>query len=134
MTMTCIVLIAEQGWCEITMIEIQSRHEVKARKSHHCSWCDKEIHAGEKYITSTLKVDYIYEWRECSRCKPYVDEMFDDDVWGDYDPDYGINQQTFWDFMAEKHHDVWHKWQLVDEKERAAKAAKAAMNNQEKET
>ena len=100
------------------MIEIQPQHEVKARKSHHCSWCGKEIHAGEKYITSTLKIDYIYEWRECSRCKPYVDEMFDDKVWGDYDPEYGIDQQTFWDFMAEKHHDVWHKWQLADEKER----------------
>lgn len=105
------------------MIEINPQHEVKARKPHHCSWCDKEIHPGEKYITSTLKVDYVYEWRECSRCKPYVDEMFDDEVWGDYDPEYGIDQQTFWDFMAEKHHDVWHKWQLADEKERAAMIA-----------
>lgn len=106
------------------MIEIKPQHEVIARKPHHCSWCGKEIHAGEKYTTSTLKVDYIYEWRECSRCKSYVDEMFDDKVWGDYDPEYGIDQQTFWDFMAEKHGDVWHKWQLEDEKERAAKAVK----------
>ena len=53
------------------MIEIKPQHEVIARKPHHCSWCDKEIHTGEKYITSTLKVDFIYEWRACSRCKPY---------------------------------------------------------------
>lgn len=59
-----------------------------ARKPHSCSWCDKEILPGEKYVTSTLKTDYIYEWRECSRRKPYVDEMFDDKIWGDYDPDY----------------------------------------------
>ena len=85
-------------------------------------------------MTSTLKIDYIYEWRECSRCKPYVDEMFDDDVWGDYDSGDGIDQQTFWDFMVAKHYDIWCEWQHADEKERAAKAAKATMNNQEKET
>lgn len=108
------------------MIEIKPQHEVKARKPHHCSWCCKEIHPGEKYMTSTLKVDYVYEWRECSRCKSYVDEMFDDDVWGDYDPEYGIDQQTFWDFMSEKHYDVWRKWQLADEKERRDESGKNA--------
>ena len=41
--------------------------------------------------------------------------MFGDDVWGDYDPEYGIDQQTFWDFMSEKHGDVWHEWQSEDE-------------------
>lgn len=63
------------------MDTISPQHEVTARKPHSCSWCDKEILPGEKYVTSTLKTDYIYEWRECDRCKPYVDEMFDDDVW-----------------------------------------------------
>ena len=66
---------------------------------------------------------------ECSRCKPYVDEMFDDEVWGDYDPDYGIDQQTFWDFMAEKHYDVWCEWQHADEKERQRKRRNAARAN-----
>lgn len=129
MTMTCIVLIVAQGWCVVTMIEITPPHEVKARKPHYCSWCDKEIHVGEKYTTSTLKIDYVYEWRECSRCKPYVDEMFDDDVWGDYDSGYGIDQQTFWDFMAEKHYDIWCEWQHADEKERQRKRRNAARAN-----
>ena len=72
------------------MDTISPQHEVTARKPHSCSWCNKEILPGEKYVTSTLKTEYIYEWRECSRCKPYVDEMFDDEIWGDYDPDYGV--------------------------------------------
>ena len=88
------------------MNEINPQHEVTARKPHRCSWCDKEILPGEKYVTSTLKTDYIYEWREYDRCKPYVDEMFDDDVWGDYDPDYGIDAQTFYEFMLDKHPNV----------------------------
>lgn len=111
------------------MIEITPPHEVEARKPHYCSWCDKEIHVGEKYTTSTLKIDYIYEWRECSRCKPYVDEMFDDKVWGDYDSGDGIDQQTFWDFMSEKHRDVWCEWQHADEKERQRKRRNAARAN-----
>lgn len=96
------------------MDTISPQHEVTARKPHSCSWCDKEILPGEKYVTSTLKTDYIYEWRECDRCKPYVDEMFADDVWGDYDPDYGIDAQTFYEFMLDKHPDVLDKWQSVD--------------------
>lgn len=40
--------------------------------------------------------------------------MFDDDVWGDYDPDYGIDAQTFYEFMLDKHPDVLDKWQSVD--------------------
>ena len=48
------------------------------------------------------------------QCKPYADEMFDDDVWGDYDPDYGIDAQTFYEFMLDKHPDVLDKWQSVD--------------------
>ena len=95
--------------------EITPRHEVTARKPHRCSWCGKEIRPGERYATSTLRVDHVYEWRECSRCAPYVDEMFGDDVWGDYDPEYGIDQQTFWDFMAERHPGVWRGWQSEDE-------------------
>lgn len=74
------------------MDEIGPQHEVTARKPHRCSWCGKEILPGEKFVTSTLKTDYIYEWRECDRCKPYVDEMFDDDVWGDYDPVVDIDK------------------------------------------
>ena len=114
----------------VTMIEITPPHEVEARKPHYCSWCDKEIHVGEKYTTSTLKIDYIYEWRECSRCKPYVDEMFDDEFYGDYDPDYGIDSQTFYEFMTEKHPGVWREWQLADENERTAKAADDYIDNQ----
>lgn len=96
------------------MIEIKPKHEVVARKPHYCSWCGKKIQTGEKYATSTLKIDSVYEWRECSRCKSYVDEMFDDEVWGDYDSECGIDQQTFWDFMSEKHGGILHKWRLED--------------------
>lgn len=100
------------------MDKITPRHEVTARRPHRCSWCDKEIRPGERYTTSTLKVYDVYEWRECGRCAPYVDEMFDDEYWGDYDPDYGIDQQTFWDFMAERHPGVWRGWQSEDEETR----------------
>mgnify|MGYP000900062659 FL=1 len=106
------------------MIEIKPKHEVIARKPHYCSWCGKEIQIGEKYATSTLKIDSVYEWRECSRCKSYVDEMFDDEVWGDYDPEYGIDQQTFWDFMSENHGDILHKWQLEDKTGRMEESSK----------
>lgn len=39
------------------MDEISPRHEVTARKPHRCSWCGKRILPGERYATSTLRVD-----------------------------------------------------------------------------
>lgn len=97
------------------MYEITPRHKVKARKEHRCSWCDKLISPGEIYEVSTLKVDYVYEWRECDRCREYVKEIFEDPYWGDYDPEYGIDAQTFMDFMYDRHSDVAREWWSDDE-------------------
>lgn len=96
------------------METIAGPRTVKARKAHRCSWCGKRIRPGEGYKVSTLKVDYVYEWRECERCKEYVSEMFEDEVWGDYDSAYGIDQQTFWDFMGERHPGVMEEWDRAD--------------------
>ena len=89
------------------MDTLKEPRRVKARKEHRCDYCDKTIQAGEKYTLATYKDDYIYDWRNCDRCKPYVDEAFANK---DYDWADGMGWQEFRDYMYEEHRDVAIEW------------------------
>ena len=89
------------------MDTIKEPKRVKARKEHQCDYCDKTINKGEEYIVATYKDDYIYTWRTCDRCKPYVDEAFRNK---DYDWSDGMGWQDFHDYMYEEHRDIAIEW------------------------
>ena len=89
------------------MDTIKEPKRVKARKEHQCDYCDKTINKGEEHIVATYKDDYIYTWRTCDRCKPYVDEAFNNK---DYDWSDGMGWQDFHDYMYEEHIDIATEW------------------------
>lgn len=80
---------------------------VKARKQHRCDSCGKTIEKGEEYERAVYKNDDMFTWRTCKRCKPYVDEAFNN-------PDYcfldGMSEQDFRNYMYEEHKDIAVKW------------------------
>lgn len=80
---------------------------VKARKSHTCDYCGKVIEIGEEHEVGTYVGDYIYDWRECNRCKPYVSEAFQNKA---YDFSEGMGEQDFREYMWEEHRDVALSW------------------------
>lgn len=90
------------------MDTIQYPKRVRARKQHVCTWCDRAIERGEEYTLSVYKGDTIYSWRECDRCKPYVDKMFED----------GHNEEAspedFQSFMWEFYNDIACRWWLPE--------------------
>lgn len=90
---------------------IRDSHEVTARKQHTCSWCSNRITPGERYKTSTRFMDYIYEWRECGRCAPFVQEMFETASWEDIYITYGfLTENDFKDFMWDEHPKIAKEW------------------------
>lgn len=89
------------------MDTIKEPKRVKARKEHQCDYCDKIISVGEEHTVATYKDDYIYDWRTCDRCKPYVDEAFSNK---DYDWSDGMGWQDFRDYMYEEHRDIATEW------------------------
>lgn len=80
---------------------------VKARKEHKCDYCNKVIVVGEEHSVATYKGDFIFEWRECDRCKSYVSEAFNNK---DYDWSDGMSWQDFIDYMYEEHRDIAKLW------------------------
>ena len=86
---------------------LKSHQIVKARKTHICNFCGKEILKGEKYTASTYVEDYIYSWKTCNRCKEYVDEAFSNK---EYDFSDGMGESEFHDYMWENHREVAAEW------------------------
>ncbi len=90
---------------------IKSPHIVKSRKEHQCDYCDKKINVGEEYTKATYKESYIYDWRNCDRCKPYVDEAFNNKT---YDFSDGMSRQDFHDYMYGEHRNIAKEWWSKD--------------------
>lgn len=87
---------------------IKVKHKVKARKQHFCSFCGKVIVAGEEYESSTCSCDgIVYDWKECERCKPYVEEAFRNKH---YDWTDGMSEEDFHSYMWEEHKDIAEQW------------------------
>lgn len=86
---------------------INEPKRVKARKEHNCDYCNKPIIVGEEHTVATYKGDYIYTWRSCERCEPYVDEAFSNK---DYDWSDGMGWQDFHDYMWEENRDIAIEW------------------------
>lgn len=86
---------------------IASPHRIKARKEHSCDYCGKVIKKGEEYTKATCKGDYMYDWKSCDRCKPYVQEAFENK---NYDWSDGMGEQDFRDYMWEEHREVSKSW------------------------
>lgn len=80
---------------------------VKARKEHTCDFCNKKISVGEEHTAATYKGDYVYDWRSCDRCKPYVREAFNSK---NNDFSDGLNNQDFYDYMWEEHRNIAIEW------------------------
>ena len=89
------------------METLKEPHRIKARKEHKCDFCDKKISIGEEHEIATYVQDYIYDWRACDRCKPYVSEAFSNN---DYSWEDGMNNQDFHNYMWEEHRDIALKW------------------------
>ena len=91
------------------MIDIlKEKHIVKARKHHKCDYCNKIITIGEKYISSTYAYDgSIYDWKECDRCKPFVQEAFSNKY---YNWEEGMSGEDFREYMLEEHKDIAKQW------------------------
>ena len=80
---------------------------VVARKQHRCDWCGKTIEPGETYNRSTWRYDSVYDFHECTRCEPYVVEMWSTVAWYS---DAGLNHEDFRYFMEEHYPDVLKEW------------------------
>ena len=89
------------------METIKYPHRVKARKKHSCSFCNKKIVVREEHEVATYHDGYIYDWRTCDRCKPYVQEAFENADYTWYD---GMGEQDFHDYMWSEHYDVAKEW------------------------
>ena len=89
------------------MDTIEYPHMVKAINQHNCSSCGKIIKVSETYEKATYKDGEIYAWRICERCKPYVDEAFNNP---DYDFSDGMTEHDFHNYMYEEHRSVAKKW------------------------
>lgn len=81
---------------------------VKARKSHVCNVCSKEIDCGEGHSVATYEDNsMIFNWRMCSRCVPWVNEAI-------HNPNYnfedGMSEQDFRNYMYEEHPDIARRW------------------------
>lgn len=89
------------------MDTLKEPKRVKARKRHQCSYCNKIIEIREDHSVATYKGDYVFDWRSCDRCKPYVQEAFDNN---NYDWSDGMGNQDFIDYMWEEHRDIAKLW------------------------
>lgn len=54
--------------------EIESRHEVKIRKTRRCHNCERKFDKGSIMIASVWKEDDIYRVHECTNCINWVNE------------------------------------------------------------
>jgi hypothetical protein len=80
-------------------MDILREKTVKARKPHSCDWCNSEIKVGQEYKKTVCKGDYIYDWKECNKCKKYVEEMYEE-----LEPqDDGYSSDDFEEFIYEKY-------------------------------
>ena len=58
------------------MVEvIRTKAIKKARKTHKCSYCRRDIKIGEPYRRSLLKYDDVYTWNECKFCEVVSGEI-----------------------------------------------------------
>lgn len=96
------------------MYIIDYPHMVKARKQHKCDSCGKTIEIGETYEKAIYKDREIYSWKTCERCKPYVDEAFNNP---DYDFSDGMSEQDFRNYMFEEHKSIAKRWWKGDKNE-----------------
>lgn len=96
------------------MYIIDYPHIVKARKQHKCDSCGKTIEIGETYEKAIYKDREIYSWKTCERCKPYVDEAFNNP---DYDFSDGMSEQDFRNYMFEEHKSIAKRWWKGDKNE-----------------
>ena len=73
------------------------RKNRKARKTHICDYCGREIKKGETYDWSKNVYDgTIYEWRCHLKCGSVAG-----DIWDFADPDEGMDGQLFADSCRE---------------------------------
>ena len=70
--MSCFCVYTDEG----DMPEFCTTKKVKARKSHKCSECRREIKAGEIYERVTGKWDDIETYKTCTTCLNILNEFF----------------------------------------------------------
>ena len=79
------------------MPELITDETRKARKSHKCNLCYREIQPGEQYHYQFLKYDgETYDWRECLECKELAGYL-----WSYIDPDEGMTEESFSEGLQE---------------------------------
>ena len=86
---------------------IKEPKRTKAIKVHICNYCGRKIMPREIYTKATFKEDYIYDWKSCDVCKPYVDEAFMNKY---YDWSDGMGEEDFHRYMIEEHPEVAAEW------------------------
>lgn len=81
---------------------------IKARKGHNCDNCYKNIYVGEQhYMASYADGRKVFTWCTCLRCKPYVDEAFNNKG---YDWTDGMTGEDFHEYMRNEHPDIATVW------------------------
>lgn len=78
------------GRTALTVIEIISEKDRKARKPHICDYCGGTIEAGEVYNHCVIKGDDIYTWDAHIVCKSVAS-----DLWDYIDPWEGMTADDF---------------------------------------
>lgn len=73
------------------MIEIIKQDIRMARKDHYCDYCNEKISKGSRYELSTLKDDYVYNWKSHIECKEIVQALMEY-----IDPWDGISSDDFY--------------------------------------
>ena len=76
------------------MLELISESNPKANKNHKCMFCNGTIKKGEVYNKQIIKGDYIYTWKNHSKCSQVYEKL---DMSCDYSD--GIDPETFMEYV-----------------------------------
>lgn len=71
-----------------------SESNPKANKEHTCMWCGGIIKKGEVYNKQIIKGDYIYEWKNHSKCSDLYNKL----KMCDYDGE-GVDSDCFMEYV-----------------------------------
>lgn len=84
------------------MNTISQPKETKARKQHHCDFCNEKILKGEKYTNSTHVCDgRIYDWKTHKYCGQIASRL---DMYDNCDE--GVTMDDFMEIINDKHGDI----------------------------
>ncbi len=84
------------------MVEvIRTKSIKKARKTHKCSYCRRDIKIGEPYRRSLLKYDDVYTWNECEFCEAVACEITSSGFY--VDDGNGFTAEDYSDVVQELH-------------------------------